>query len=537
MEKNNVNVTSTTKVSFPEICKPESISKTINRMPALEEKFTTIFGYDFKPSVLSAIIAECDKKAVQKLFKEIKTRYPNCGFLNEVLTSASARANVVSKSTRLLKSDWEFIDSVMTNNPDDKVVLRGKSKFIFFLAFLIYCKKEDISITKSTMKDFVAPIFDVMGNKKWFKERFYGMTEQLLAEKDIETTLDLFGGSGVLTGYIQDYCYKNNLTVESRYNDLDKNKINFFRQLTASPKELEKKCRKLLKAYDDYYEGNTDTKNILKLKEDAESLVKQKGLHGAAAFWYVNTTNKKGAVNATKRKSLEQFAYASELYKKVTFECGNALYRLAKWYDNEKAFIIVDPPYPYTLGYLHLLANDDFALEVHIKLYKKLLNAKATWVYFGRTDASRSHINNQDKKKLAFNDAQHLAFFDDAFQNKGLFYMDRKVKKNTERIVSNYPFEGFKPYVEETVSPSVEAKETEVTVPSPVEVEKAEVTVSSPVETEEVATVDSTVYTESSSAEEVKTDNHESVIKEKTKKKRKECYIMKFFRKLLRCRE
>ena len=390
-----------------------------------------------------------------------------------------------------------------------------------------------------------------MGNKKWFKERFYGMTEQLLAEKDIETTLDLFGGSGVLTGYIQDYCYKNNLTVESRYNDLDKNKINFFRQLTASPKELEKKCRKLLKAYDDYYEGNKDTKNILKkLKEDAESLVKQKGLHGAAAFWYVNTTNKKGEVDKSKRKSLEQFAYASELYKKVAFECGNALYRLAKWYDNEKAFIIVDPPYPYTLGYLHLLANDDFALEVHIKLYKKLLNAKATWVYFGRTDASRSHINNQDKKKLAFNDAQHLAFFDDAFQNKGLFYMDRKVNKNTERIVSNYPFEGFKPYVEERVSSSIEIEETEKVVlspveaekpkeivPSPVDAEETEVTVSSPVQIEETETVESTVHTESFHAKEIKTDNHETVIEEDTKKEHKECCVIKFFRKLFRCRE
>lgn len=544
MKKNNVNVTSTTKVSFPEICKLESVSKTINRMPALEAEFKKVFGYDFKPSVLSAIIAECDKEKVVNLFERLKRKYKNSKepcytndyFLNTVLTSASARANVVSKSTRLPISNWDFIDSAMTNNPEDKFVLRGKSNFIFFLAFVIFCKRRKISITKPDVKEFSSPIFDVMGNKEWFKERFYDMTEQLLAEKDIETTLDLFGGSGVLTGYIQDHCYKNNLTVESRYNDLDKNKINFFKQLTTSPQKLEKECRKFLKAYD-YYKGNGTAENILKLKEDAESLMKKKSLQGAAAFWYVNTTNKKGAVNATKRKSLEQFAYASELYKKVAFECSNALYRLDKWYDNEKAFILVDPPYLYTLGYLHLLANDDFALEAHIKLYKKLLNAKATWVYFGRIDASRSHINNQDKKKLACDDAQLLSFFDDAFQNKGLFYMDRKVKKNTERIVSNYPFEGFKPYVEETVSPSVEAKETEVTVPSPVETEETEVTVSSPVETEEVATVENTVHTESSSAEEVKTDNHEPVIKEKTTKKRKECCIVKFFRKLLRCRE
>ena len=549
MKRVNVNITNTQKVSFEEICKSTSVSKTINRMPALEAEFKRVFGYDFTPSVLSDMIAECDKKEIKKLFKKIKTRYTNKYYLNIVLTSATSRANIVSKSTRLSISDWAFIDSVMTDTENDKTDTRGLSNFIFFLAFLIYCKNRNISITKPAMTDFSSPIFHVMGNKKWFKDKFCNMFDQLLTEKDIETTLDLFGGSGVLTGYIQDYCSKNNLNLESRYNDLDKNKLKFFKQLTTFPKELEHKCRKLLETYD-YYNNKGDTESILKLKENAESLMSQKGLHGAAAFWYVNTTNKNGNVDKQKRKSLEEFAYASELYKNVIFERSNALYRLDKWYNDEKAFILVDPPYPYTLGYLHLLANEDFALEVHVKLYNKLLNAKATWVYFGRTDAPRSHRNNQNKKKLAFDDVQHLSFFDDAFQNKGLFYMDRKVNKNTERIVSNYPFEGFKPYVEETVSPSVEAEETEVTVPSPVEAEKpkeivpspvdaeeTEVTVSSPVQIEETETVESRVHTESFHAEEIKTDNHETVIEEDTKKEHRECCVIKFFRKLFRCRE
>ena len=549
MKKVNVNITNTQKVSFEEICKSTSVSKTINRMPALEAEFKRVFGYDFTPFVLSDMIAECDKKEIKKLFKKIKTRYTNKYYLNIVLTSATDRANIVSKSTRLSISDWAFIDSVMTDTENDKTDTRGLSNFIFFLAFLIYCKNRNISITKPDMTDFSSPIFHVMGNKKWFKDKFCNMFDQLLTEKDIETTLDLFGGSGVLTGYIQDYCSKNNLNLESRYNDLDKNKLKFFKQLTTFPKELEHKCRKLLETYD-YYNNKGDTESILKLKENAESLMSQKGLHGAAAFWYVNTTNKNGNVDKQKRKSLEEFAYASELYKNVIFERSNALYRLDKWYNDEKAFILVDPPYPYTLGYLHLLANEDFALEVHVKLYNKLLNAKATWVYFGRTDAPRSHRNNQNKKKLAFDDVQHLSFFDDAFQNKGLFYMDRKVNKNTERIVSNYPFEGFKPYVEERVSSSIEIEETEKVVlspveaekpkeivPSPVDAEETEVTVSSPVQIEETETVESTVHTESFHAKEIKTDNHETVIEEDTKKEHKECCVIKFFRKLFRCRE
>lgn len=99
-------------------------------------------------------------------------------------------------------------------------------------------------------------------------------------------------------------------------------------------------------------------------------------------------------------------------------------------------------------------------------------------------------------------------------------------------------------------TPSVEAEETEVTVPSPVEAEKpkeivpspvdaeeTEVTVSSPVQIEETETVESTVHTESFHAEEIKTDNHETVIEEDTKKEHRECCVIKFFRKLFRCRE
>ena len=368
------------------------------------------------------------------------------------------------------------------------------------------------------------------------------MFDQLLTEKDIETTLDLFGGSGVLTGYIQDYCSKNNLNLESRYNDLDKNKLKFFKQLTTFPKELEHKCRKLLETYD-YYNNRGDTESILNLKENAESLMSQKGLHGAAAFWYVNTTNKNGNVDKQKRKSLEEFAYASELYKNVIFERGDALYRLNKWLDNEeafsnkKAFIIVDSPYCDTKGYTRKWANDEFDKTSQQRLCNKLLNAEATWIYHGRIRASASYIKNEDTQKRADRDVQCLSFFDDNFQNKGVFYFDVPLRDTVERIVSNYQFEGFKTYVEETLSPSVETEETEVTVPSPVEAEKTKETVPSPVDAEETETVESTVHTESFHAEEIKTDNHETVIEEDTKKEHKECCVIKFFRKLFRCRE
>lgn len=58
MKRVNVNITNTQKVSFEEICKPTSVSKTINRMPALETEFKRVFGYDFTPSVLSDMVLE-----------------------------------------------------------------------------------------------------------------------------------------------------------------------------------------------------------------------------------------------------------------------------------------------------------------------------------------------------------------------------------------------------------------------------------------------------------------------------------------------
>ena len=85
-------------------------------------------------------------------------------------------------------------------------------------------------------------------------------------------------------------------------------------------------------------------------------------------------------------------------------------------------------------------------MDSHKKLCERLVTAKATWVYFGRTDAPRSYYVEEDKEKLAEKDAQHLAFLDDSFENNGLYYMDVKVHNNTERIISNFPFKGFKPY-------------------------------------------------------------------------------------------
>lgn len=550
-----------TEVSYGEVCKPSSMSRPINRSPALEAEYKGVFGEKFSNSALSKRIATLDAKKAKRLFKNEKGKYPNNYFFNAVLTNKIDRENIENKSTRLSRSDWEFIDSVMTKTDNDKVVTRRKSNYIFFLAFLIYYEKNKntnnkiFPIEKTDMEDFSRPIFHLMGNKKWFKKVFPRIIKQLLTEKIIEVTVDLFGGSGFLTGCVRNHCSKNNIALRSIYNDLDDEKINFLKQLQEHPKKLEKKCKKLLETYD-YYQNKGEEESILQLRKEAEGLKRKNGLQGAAAFWYVQTTNKKGEVNLKKRKALEGFAYDSKLYEKVEIKNSDALYCFQQWFNNEKAFIMIDPPYPFTLGYLYKHANEDFSLRVHNQLYNKMLIAKATWIYFGRIDAPKSHTGNQNEAKATSDDAQHLALFDDTFQDKGLFYMDKKVGKNTERIVSNYPFEGFKPYVsgatssleeesadEEMIVPSVEnaVEETiafsigetkeEVDISPSVEDTDEEITTSSVETTTEETTIETPVHTEPSSVEEIVTDNHKPVVEEKMKKKRKGVFgkLLDFF--------
>ena len=558
-----------TKVSYGEMCKPSSMSKSINCSPALEEEYEKVFGEEYSDSALSSLIYSLDKNKVRNVFRAKKGNFTNDYFFNIILEkSVTKRNHIEKKSTRLSRSDWEFIDSVMTKTANDKTVTRKKSNFIFFLAFLIYYEKNKdtnnkiVPIEKTDMEDFSRPIFHLIGNKKWFKDKFYSMFEQLLAEKDIKITLDLFGGSGVLTGYMQDYCYKNGITLRSIYNDLDDEKINFFKQLKASPQELENKCRKLLETYD-YYKSKGKENSILQLKKDAEVLKKEKGLHGAAAFWYVQTTNKKGEVNLKKRKALEEFTYASKLYKELELKKTDALYRLNEWlesdesFNNENAFLIVDSPYCNTRGYKRKWANDEFNRASQDKLCEILLNTKATWIYHGRIKAPRDYCKRQGEQELIEKDIQCRVFFDNNFQNKGVFYLDVPLScvNTVERIVSNYQFDGFKPYVEEPYSSFLDDTDEEMIVPSvenaveetiassigetkeevdispSVEDTDEEVIVSSVETANEETTIETPVHTEPSSVKEIVTDTHIPVVEEKRKKERKGVFgkLLDFF--------
>ena len=568
MENEAVNEV-VTKVSYGEMCKPSSMSKSINCSPALEEEYEKVFGEEYSDSALSSLIYSLDKNKVRNVFRAKKGNFTNDYFFNIILEkSVTKRNHIEKKSTRLSRSDWEFIDSVMTKTANDKTVTRKKSNFIFFLAFLIYYEKNKdtnnkiVPIEKTDMEDFSRPIFHLIGNKKWFKDKFYSMFEQLLAEKDIKITLDLFGGSGVLTGYMQDYCYKNGITLRSIYNDLDDEKINFFKQLKASPQELENKCRKLLETYD-YYKSKGKENSILQLKKDAEVLKKEKGLHGAAAFWYVQTTNKKGEVNLKKRKALEEFTYASKLYKELELKKTDALYRLNEWlesdesFNNENAFLIVDSPYCNTRGYKRKWANDEFNRASQDKLCEILLNTKATWIYHGRIKAPRDYCKRQGEQELIEKDIQCRVFFDNNFQNKGVFYLDVPLScvNTVERIVSNYQFDGFKPYVEEpyssflddtdeevivssvenaveeTIASSIGETKEEVDISPSVEDTDEEVIVSSVENANEETTIETPVHTEPSSVKEIVTDTHIPVVEEKRKKKRKGVFgkLLDFF--------
>ena len=447
--------------SFSKMVEPATLSKKTKWLPALENLFEETFGMKYNPSTVSEIISAMNIAEAKKFFKNQSKNYTAEYFLNPLSLSSVEKTDIKDVSIRLRRKDWESIDSIVTDS--DNCMIKKYGKYPLFLAFLIYCRQRGISFPKKSLPPLSQPLFHVAGNKTWLKDIFCEMIEQLLKEKDITTPLDLFGGSGALTNFIADYCYKNNLSLELRYNDIDADKRNFFKCFQESPESFRAKCEKLLDSYDYYNEKknadanddeDTDDKDdadtkIREIINYAKTFMGKKGMYGAVAFWFANILDDNDEISSTKRKSLEDFKYVAELYNlnKVIVEGkSNVLYRLNEFADNEHAFIMVDPPYPFTRGYQHARANEDFSMDSHKKLCERLVTAKATWVYFGRTDAPRSYYVEEDKEKLAEKDAQHLAFLDDSFENKGFYYMDVKAKNNTERIISNFPFKGFKPY-------------------------------------------------------------------------------------------
>ena len=432
--------------SFSKMVEPASLSEKVKWVPALENLFEEAFGIKYKPSIVSEIMSAMDIAEAKKFFKNQRKGYTAEYFLNSLSLSSVEKTDIKDVSIRLRRKDWNSIDAIVTDS--DNCMIKKYGKYPLFLAFLIYCRQRGISFPKKSLPPLSQPLFHVAGNKTWLKDVFCEMIEQLLKEKDITTPLDLFGGSGALTNFIADYCYKNNLSLDLRYNDIDAGKRNFFNCFQESPKNLRDKCEKLLDSYDYHREKKNDDE-IREIINYAKTFMGKKGVHGAVAFWFANILDDNDEISSTKRKSLEDFKYIAELYNlnKVIVEGkSNVLYRLNEFADNEHAFIMVDPPYPFTRGYQHARANEDFSMDSHKKLCERLVTAKATWVYFGRTDAPRSYYGDEDKEKLAEKDAQHLAFLDDSFENKGFYYMDVKAKNNTERIISNFPFKGFKPY-------------------------------------------------------------------------------------------
>lgn len=515
------------KFSFSKMVDPASLSKKVKWVPALENLFEEAFKTKYKPSAVSDIIAQIDIEEAKKFFKNQSKKHTAKYFLNLLPLNSAERTHKIEVSIRLRRKDWNSIDSIVTDSDECQCAIKEYSKYPLFMAFLIYyCKQGNISIQKELSKPLSQPLFHVAGNKTWLKDTYYEMIDQLLKEKDITTTLDLFGGSGCLTNYIADYCYKNNLSLELRYNDIDAGKRNFFKCFQESPESFRDKCERLLDTYD-YHKQKKNNDDILELINYAKTFMWKNGVHGAVAFWFANMLNDNDEVSSTRRKSLEDFKYVAKLYNrnKVIIEGKrNALYRLKEWSDNEQAFIIVDPPYPFTRGYQHARANEDFNLANHKKLCEKLVTAKATWVYFGRTDAPRSFFGDDDKVKLLEKDAQHLAFLDDSFENKGLYYMDVKAHNNAERIISNFPFKGFKSY---EATSSVKAEDIMSSVEDEV--------ITSSVETENIGLIEENIVPlieEKKNIVEVVSEDINTVVSKKAKKKPKENTLKQVLRRV-----
>lgn len=458
------------------------VTRHIKIPKALMKLFEDTFYNPFTSGVISELLDDTyDKKLIKE---EWDKRYIHRSdfFLNALLQDIEDRDNIMEYSVRICKMDWDFINAVMPKTPDNQAVSRGRySNIAFFVAFLIYAKQRNICLTKN-ITCLSQPALSVLGNKYWFKQRFCKVIGELIKEKSITRTVELFGGSGILTCFAEEYCRNSHLpSLKHIYNDIHFDKRNFIQQLKSHPESFRKKCKLLVSAYD-------SSKDKKKFKKNVESCLRGKTISSAAAFWFLSLFNNQ-MISKTKIDALEEFVFASSLYQNVEVVKNDVFYCLKKYQQDETAFIIADPPYMDGQGYQYAEANKDFPRKEQERLCKELLlRTKAVWIYHGRPSPSKNRYAKEDEQLLADKAVQRKNFLDDNLQNKGVFYLDVPLRDNIERIVSNYQFEGFKPYVKEANAfLSIEVEKTDVTASSLAEAEETDVTASPSAEAEETA--------------------------------------------------
>lgn len=500
------------------LCETGYVTTHVTIPTKILDIFEQTYNKPCTPSFISDLLDDYDKKLIKNEWKNkhiSRRNYFLDIILEEYKVSIDDEKITTKRSVRMCQMDWDFISTVMS----DKPISNNKfSDLACFIGFLIYTKEHSVCLDKH-ITCMSQPTLAVLGNKYWLKEWFIRILEELINVRTITKTVELFGGSGTQTCFTEEY-YKDNRipSLEHIYNDKQTEKINFMKQLKGHAKDLRKKCKLLISAYNACENKESFHKSIQAYCENN----KHNTISTAAAFWFLALFNKKD-FRITRVGSLEEFVYTSSLLQNTTFTNNDVFYCLKKYQKDKQAFIVVDPPYLDTDGYINEEANADFPEKEHERLCAMLLQTKGIWIYHGRVLPSKSIYTKDNPQDFENRRKNLIRFWKRAFLNKGVFYLDVPYQNTLERIVSNYPFDGFKPYVEEPYSSfldntdeevivsSVENADEEMIVPS-VENAVEEMVASSVEDIKEEMTVPSTENTD----EEITTSSVENVVEEMT---------------------
>lgn len=348
---------------------------------------------------------------ITKIIFHIGASNPNIGKLQ----------NTKRKSIRIDKVTQNIIiEKISCLPPYTKFSFSEATLYALDFMYFFYEKlKEQPSLVSS--------VLPVHGSKKGLAKYGIETYTKVPIPSNIDTFIEPFGGSGVmLMNATQDIRFKNCI-----YNDLSVEKANFFCMLKYYPDELIKE----LEYYADKHNISTCSKNI----------------ENAVRFFVKENKEKLPKNLSHKLRENSYYLQRIDIKQKSAYDI------ISTYQDKENALIFIDEPYRNTSGYEVNLPDKD-----RQKIAKKLTNINGIFLYCCRITAPRNNIQKENiKERYTLQDAILKKEIDYTYGYKNFYYKDYKYLSHKwtvlsdeenwdgtiERIISNYPFPGFKKYV------------------------------------------------------------------------------------------
>lgn len=273
----------------------------------------------------------------------------------------------------------------------------------------------------------VRPI-QLLGSK-WHKEMQEEIKE-VLDKQHYESVVETCAGALGIFSIVEDYDHY-------RLNDIDGLKICLYRQLQKKSSEFVldflrmpcdiEKCQRFkeeLREFEQNASGNVNS-----------AVQREVALKYLYVNYYMIDRVSAGESHLRKPPSLQYVVSLCKLakkLKKVELSQKNLL-SLVPQVNDANTLIICDPPYPFTAVY-----GDNLGLREHLQLAEKLQAHRGDFIYFCRT-TERKNGTIEETPRLK-------AFLEDMFADCGCYYTDIKTKDGTERIITNFEFDGGQPF-------------------------------------------------------------------------------------------